>query len=133
MDAASLFLGFIVGTTAAWLLLRTLCSTLKKENGDLKKELGMLRRELSETEQCGNGLERFTERHNAKKEAAKGKIVTALKAKGSLKNEEIAELAEISAATVVRYMDELEKEGKVAQEGRTGRSVTYRLNASGYG
>ena len=82
-------------------------------------------------EECGQGLERFVERQQAKKEAAKGKIITALRAKGSLRNEEIAELAGISSATVVRYMDELEKEGNVEQEGKTGRSVIYRLNASG--
>ena len=47
-----------------------------------------------------------------------------------LKNEEIAELADISSATVVRYMDELEAEGKVSQEGKTGKSVVYRINTS---
>ena len=47
-----------------------------------------------------------------------------------LKNEEIAELADISSATVVRYMDELEAEGKVVQEGTAGRSVVYKINAS---
>ena len=70
------------------------------------------------------------ERRNAKKEAAKAKIITALKARGSLKNEEIADLAKISSATVVRYMDELENERKVVQVGATGKSVVYRLNTS---
>jgi len=90
----------------------------------------MLWQELAEVEECGNGLERFAERRNAKKETAKAKIITALKARGSLKNEEIADLAEISSATVVRYMDELEQERRVVQEGATGKSVIYRLNTS---
>jgi len=131
MGFLSFLLGALLGSAAMWFFVQEQCSTLKRENDVQRKELGILRKELAEVEECGQGLERFVERQQAKKEAAKGKIITALRAKGSLRNEEIAELAGISSATVVRYMDELEKEGKVEQEGKTGRSVIYRLNASG--
>ena len=67
------------------------------------------------------------------KEEAKGEILAALKTRGSMKNEEIADLVNISSASVVRYMDELEKEGEVVQEGMAGRSVVYRLNTSASG
>jgi len=125
MGFLSFLLGALIGSAAMWFFVQEQCSTLKRENDAQRKELGMLRKELAEVEECGQGLERFVERQQAKKEAAKGKIITALRAKVSLRNEEIAELAGISSATVVRYMDELEKEGKVAQVGKTGRSVVY--------
>jgi len=113
-------LGLTIGFLAAWFFLHRRIAALEREEERLQ-------RELAETERCGEGIEEFRERQRVRKEEAKGKILGALQAKGSLKNEEIAELADISSATVVRYMDELEKEGKVVQTGATGRNVVYRL------
>lgn len=42
-------------------------------------------------------------------------------------NVEIRRALGVSERSVVRYMDELEKEGKVEQIGDTGRGVEYRL------
>jgi len=119
-------LGLIIGSLVAWFFFR-------RRIAALGREAERLRRELKETEKCGTGIEEFRERQQARKEAAKGEILAALKERGVLKNEEIAELADISSATVVRYMDELEAEGKVSQEGTAGRSVVYRINASAGG
>lgn len=47
--------------------------------------------------------------------------------KGELANSDIREALGISERSVVRYLDELEREGKVEQVGSTGRGVTYRL------
>lgn len=61
---------------------------------------------------------------------AKGKNkqkILELLGKESLSNEQIREVLRISERSVVRYMDELEKEGKVKQTGTTGRSVRYVL------
>lgn len=44
-----------------------------------------------------------------------------------LANADIREALQISERSVVRYMDELEKEGRVEQVGNTGRGVIYRL------
>lgn len=44
-------------------------------------------------------------------------------------NEEIREHLGVSRRSVARYLDELEKEGKVEQVGDIGRDVTYRLKA----
>ncbi|MEX2008393.1 MAG: HTH domain-containing protein [Candidatus Spechtbacterales bacterium] len=47
--------------------------------------------------------------------------------KGVLSNAEIRSALGVSGRTVVRYMDELEAEGKVEQVGKVGHAVTYRL------
>lgn len=45
---------------------------------------------------------------------------------GEISNAEIRQELGMSERSVVRYMDELEREGKVEQIGATGRSVIYR-------
>ncbi|MEI7462835.1 MAG: helix-turn-helix domain-containing protein [Candidatus Taylorbacteria bacterium] len=42
-----------------------------------------------------------------------------------LTNEHIRQMSGVSEATAIRYLDELEKEGKVKQVGRTGAHVFY--------
>ena len=96
MDIVSLLLGLATGSLVAWFFFR-------RRIAALGREAERLRRELKETEKCGAGIEEFRERQQARKEAAKGEILAALKERGVLKNEEIAELADISSATVVRY------------------------------
>lgn len=64
---------------------------------------------------------------DAKKRGNKEKILALLAEKSELSNSGIREALGISERSVVRYMDELEREGKVKQVGNTGRGVTYRL------
>lgn len=45
--------------------------------------------------------------------------------KGSVANDDIEALLGVSDATATRYLDELEKEGRIRQVGRTGRHVYY--------
>jgi len=54
----------------------------------------------------------------------KAKILEMFKDKERLKNDDIQKLLRVSDATITRYMDELEKEGKVRQTG-TGSSAYY--------
>ena len=115
-----------VGSLVAWLFFR-------RRIAALGREAERLRRELKETERCGNGIEEFRKRQQVRKDEAKQKILAALGERGTMKNEDIAELADISSASVVRYMDELEAGGKVSQEGTAGRSVVYRINTSAGG
>ena len=42
-------------------------------------------------------------------------------------NAEIRKALGVSSRTAVRYLDELEKEGKIEQVGKIGHAVTYRL------
>jgi len=70
---------------------------------------------------CANALDR-TVRKNTKKEGA----FLFLKEHGEASNKEIRLAVGVSERTLVRYMSELEKEGRVEQVGATGQSVIYR-------
>ncbi|MBI2617850.1 winged helix-turn-helix transcriptional regulator [Candidatus Kaiserbacteria bacterium] len=61
------------------------------------------------------------------KEKWKGMIMKHLRERGELTNSDVRELLGVSDTTVVRYFDELEKEGKVVQTGKSGRGVHYEL------
>ncbi|MDP2649135.1 MAG: hypothetical protein Q8P19_04555 [bacterium] len=63
----------------------------------------------------------------SQKEARKQRIVAMLGDKVELSNAEVRRALGVSSRTAVRYLDELEREGKVAQIGRVGHAVTYRL------
>ena len=45
--------------------------------------------------------------------------------KGKITNDEVERLLRVSDATATRYLDLLEKEGKLRQEGKTGKYVVY--------
>lgn len=62
-----------------------------------------------------------------KKEKNKDNILSHLREKGSVTNNDIEKLLGVSDATATRYLSELEKEGKVEQIGKTGQGVEYRL------
>ena len=68
-----------------------------------------------------------------RKNENKAKVLKLLADKSELTNADIREALGISAASAVRYMDELEKEGRVEQVGDTGRGVTYRLKNTSTG
>ena len=69
----------------------------------------------------------FTTKQSEEKETNKTKILSLLSDKGELSNEDIRKTINVSSRTVVNYMDELEKEGKVSQAGITGRFTVYRI------
>lgn len=54
------------------------------------------------------------------------KILEALAVKGKITNDEVEKLLRVSDATATRYLSTLEKEGKIQQVGKTGKSVEYR-------
>jgi predicted HTH transcriptional regulator len=63
----------------------------------------------------------------SKKEERKEKILVLLSERGGLSNAELREKLSVSATSVVRYMDELERDGKVEQVGDKGHAVSYKL------
>lgn len=71
---------------------------------------------------CATALDQ-TVRKNGNKE----KVLALFGTKNELSNSDIRDALGVSATSVVRYMDELEKEGKVEQIGTAGHAVTYRL------
>lgn len=65
----------------------------------------------------------------SRKETRKQKALAFIQEKGEAGNEEIRQALGVSSRTVVRYLDELERDGKVEQVGKVGHAVTYRLLA----
>lgn len=59
------------------------------------------------------------------KESRKQKIMDLISQNGRVANDEVEKMLGVSNASVERYLDELEKEGKARQVGKTGKSVFY--------
>ncbi len=55
----------------------------------------------------------------------KQKILTFVQEHGKIQNNDVEKLAGVSNATAERYLDELEKEGKLTQQGTIGQNVFY--------
>ena len=67
----------------------------------------------------------FISKQQREKEAGKEAIYGLLETNHPLTNNDVEAMLGISDATATRYFDELEKEGKVRQVGKTGRYVNY--------
>ena len=67
----------------------------------------------------------FISRQQREKRAGKDAIYGLLETNHPLTNNDVEAMLDISDATATRYFDELEKEGKVRQVGKTGRYVNY--------
>ena len=95
--------GVILGGVLAWIITKKSCSQIcKPQSKDL----------LSAQMQ--------------KKTANKQKILNLLQTKTKITNNDIEKSLKVSHATAERYLNELEKEGKVKQIGKIGRSVYYK-------
>lgn len=62
-----------------------------------------------------------------RKNANEEKALALIQERKEASNSDIRQALGVSERTAVRYMDELEREGKVEQVGDTGRGVQYRL------
>ena len=71
---------------------------------------------------CASAIETASQ-----KEARKQKALAMFEGSKELSNAEIRKALGVSSRTAVRYLDELEKEGKIEQVGKVGHAVTYRL------
>ncbi len=67
----------------------------------------------------------FISKQQREKEANKQAVYELLETNHPLTNNDVEAMLGISDATATRYFDELEKEGKVKQVGKTGRHVSY--------
>ncbi len=63
----------------------------------------------------------------SQKEARKQRALAIFEQKKELSNSEVRKVLGVSSRTAVRYLDELENEGKIEQVGKIGHAVTYRL------
>lgn len=67
----------------------------------------------------------FIAKQMQQKTENKQKILTFVQEHGKIHNNDVEKLAGVSNATAQRYLDELEKEGKLTQHGAIGQSVFY--------
>ncbi|OHA90385.1 MAG: hypothetical protein A3A31_01325 [Candidatus Zambryskibacteria bacterium RIFCSPLOWO2_01_FULL_48_25] len=67
----------------------------------------------------------FISKQQEEKKRNKQAIFELLETNHPLTNNDVEAMLGISDATATRYFDELEKEGKVRQVGKTGRYVSY--------
>ena len=72
-----------------------------------------------------NATSGFIAKQMEQKSENKQKILAFIQAHGKIQNNDVEKLAGVSNATAERYLDELEKEGKLTQHGTIGQSVTY--------
>lgn len=91
-------LGLIAGGVGVWLIFKF------KSRG---KKLGLV------------------EKQKREKEQGKEAILGILETQTPLTNNQIEQLLGISDATATRYLEELEKEGRIRQVGQTGSGVYY--------
>lgn len=67
----------------------------------------------------------FIAKQMEQKAGNKHKILAFVQENGKIQNNDVEKLAGVSNATAERYLDELEKEGKLTQHGTIGQSVFY--------
>jgi predicted HTH transcriptional regulator len=66
-------------------------------------------------------LNKLSERKSKKLE----RVMKAFEKTGKLTNDEVEKLLHVSDATATRYLDQLEKEGRIRQVGKTGKYTYY--------
>ena len=67
----------------------------------------------------------FIAEQSTKKAENKQKVLAFVQEHGKIQNNDVEKLASVSNATAERYLDELEKEGKLTQHGTIGQNVFY--------
>ncbi len=90
-------------------------------------EVDRMEREKQEQEEVGSGLEGFNEEVQRRIEGRKAKIIHEIQRAGAVQNQEVADMLDVSSRTALRYLSELEKEGKIRQVEKLGRNVRYVL------
>ncbi len=85
----------------------------------------------NKVKKCGFPLVKARLIKQVNKNKAKNKILELFKTRDKINNTDVENLLSVSDATSTRYLEELEKEGKIAQHGKIGRGVFYtQINGS---
>tara|TARA_Y100000310_G_scaffold199664_1_gene199662 strand:- start:631 stop:1026 length:396 start_codon:yes stop_codon:yes gene_type:complete len=72
----------------------------------------------------------FSKKANKNINKKQNKILELFKNKKKITNNDVEKLLRVSDATATNYLDALEKQDKIKQIGKTGRSVFYQFNGS---
>ncbi len=136
-----IFLIYLIGITIMavlvfWVLGGRRINELKKELERTQEEIAKEREllNLCNTDANGSGkissgFDEFNRRMAEIKEERKQKILEELSSKGRIQTNQATDLLDVSRATTFRYLEELEKEGKIEQVGIFGRNVEYKIKS----
>jgi len=120
MDYFSMFLMTVI------IVLIWYAGTGRMEIREDEKEILRVEKEVEECVALGAGLVEYNQRLQERKEKIKNQIFEMLKDNEKITNSDIVEKLDISKTSTVRYLDELEEEGKAQQVGKAGRDVYYK-------
>lgn len=98
----SFFVGILVGALVVYLLLR-------------------------KSKTSGSSIAAYTDQRSNEKQNRKERIITFLKEKGTITNNDVEKLLGIADATATKYLQELEREDRIEQIGTHGRFVRYKI------
>ena len=91
-----------------------------------ENEVVLAEKEKDEYAELGRGLAEYNAKLQEKKDKSKAKILEIFGGgKSQISHKDISKALGFSRTSVVRYLDELEKEGKVKQVGKVGQNVAY--------
>ena len=125
MNTFVFFLGIVLGAGAVWVIM-------KKRIGELEIDLKRTETEKEEVLRQAQdsailGIADFNRKTQEIKETRKQNILKELAEQGNIKTNKVADLLKVSRATAFRYLEELEKQGKIEQINAFGRNVKYKL------
>ena len=98
---------------------------LLKKNKEHKKEVERIEKERDELAELGKGLDEYNKKMQEKKELAKEKIMRLFASREKISHRDVVTALNASKNSAVRYLDELEEDGKIKQVGKTGQGVFY--------
>lgn len=119
MDLMYVFLLLVIFALGMW------AWKLQCDKVEADREARLASKERDEYVEIGKGLAEYNQKVQKKKDEVKNKILEILEGESKISNRDITNKLNISRASVIRYLDELEAEGKVKQIGKTGKMVYY--------
>lgn len=90
-----------------------------------KEESIVLKKELADDQKEFSHLSQYNDKLKEIKTQKKNQILELFSKQVKVSNSDVVKSLQISSATAFRYLDELENDGKIAQNGKLGHTVFY--------
>lgn len=116
---------FLTGLVLGALISGVVVFLLRPDTSGLRQDKGF--DERASAPETNTGL---IEKQAKGKEVNKQQLLEFFESARKVTNNDVEKLLGVSDATATRYLDELEKEGRVRQVGKTGRHVYYTSTSS---
>ena len=112
-------LGLLIGAGGVWVWV-------SGKQRETREEVERLKKEIKAGEDDFAELSDYNKKVAEIKEQKKQKILSHIKEKGKTDAGLVSKLLDISRYTAFRYLNELEKAGRIEQIGAVGRGVEYK-------